>query len=441
MIDTVVRETWLRIRERLREEMGERLFSMWFERSSIISLKRGVLAIGVPNLFIREWVEEHYGDAVGRVAAEEIGTPVQIAVKVDPDLFREMRRDTARIEDAIDPADAVEGKTLDSFVVTEGADLAVKALRHVASGAPPRLDPLVIFGEGGTGKSHLAAAVSRLFPPKTRMYRVTGEEFARRFAWNLKTRKIERFRDEVGGADVVVLDDAQDLAGKTVTQRELATLLQELQARGGRLVAFMDRHPKEATDLEESLRSVLLSGMLQEILPPSDDEKVTILDRLLTSARRRVPLDLIRTVVQRCNGSVKRLDRLLRKIYAFAGLTGEPVDDTFLDRHLTEIAGPMDPEERRLETILSVVEDHFDITRDALLSKRKTKNLSAPRGLVVYLLREQGGATFKDIGRRLGNRSHTSVYLIYKKYAELIPQDPELRGVVHEAGRRLVSAV
>lgn len=438
-VDTVVKETWLRIKERLRGEIGERFFEMWFERSRVLALKRGVLAIGVPNLFIREWVEEHYGAVLEQISSDEIGAPVKIAVKVDPSLFREMREETEKIEEVVDSPGSVEGKDIDAFIETPGSAMAVKALRHVTQGAKPPMNPLVICGPEGCGKSHLASAAARLFPERTTIYRVTGEEFARRFAWNLKTRKIDRFRAQVGEADALILDDAEDLAGKTVTQREVATLIQDLGARRSQVIAFLDRHPRDVADLDEGLRSVLLSGMLIEIEPPDEDATVGIVESLLTSARRRIPTQVVRAVARRCGGSVKRVDRLVRKVYAFAGLTGEPVNEAFLDRHLDEIAGPSDPDERRMETILGMVEDHFDVERADLLSKRKTKALSAPRGVVVWLLREHVGQTFKEIGRRLGDRSHTSVYLMYKKWAELIPANPELASLVKEAGRRIVS--
>jgi len=440
MIDTVVKETWSRIRDRLREEIGERFYEMWFDRSSILGLKRGVLSIGVPNLFIREWVEEHYGPVLDRLSSDEIGAPVRMAFRVDPALFREMRKETERIEEVVDAADPVEGKTLDSFVLTPGNEMAVRALRHVAAGKQPSMNPLVMWGPEGVGKSHMATAVSSLVPEGTTLYRATGEEFARRFAWNLKTRKISRFREQVGGAGILVLDDAQELSGKSATQRELASLVQDLKARGGQFVAFLDRHPKEVPEFEEVFRSVLISGMLQSIDPPVREEALRILEGLLASARRRIPTSVVETVVDRCGGSVARLDRLIRKVYAFAGLTGEPVDEAFLDRHLDEIAGPSDPEERRLETILALVEEHFDIDRQDLLSKRKTKVFSIPRGLVVYMLREHAGLTYKEIGRQLGDRSHTSVYLMYKKYSDIIPADPDMMALVREAGRRLISA-
>ena len=441
MIDTVVRETWSRILERIREEIGEKFFQMWFERSRVLSLKRGILTVGVPNLFIREWVEEHYGGILERIAAEELGSAVRIAVKVDPDLFRQMRRATERMEEVVDVVpESVADKTLESFIRTSGNERAVRALEHVSRGETPPMNPLLIIGPEGTGKSHLASAVAHLYPRSTTFYRLTGDDFARRFSWNLKTRKIGAMREEISCADVVVLDDVQALAGKPATQRELSSLMQILVGKGHQCIVFANAHPGAIPDLDPGLRSVLLSGMLVEMEHPGTAQTVEILSQILRSAKRRIPRSMIELVVERVGGSVKRLDRLVRKIYAFAGLTGEPVDEAFLESHLEEIAGPADPDQRRLETILSLVEDHFAIEREDLLSKRKTKSLSIPRGLVVFLLREHVGLTFKEIGRRLGGRSHTSVYLMYRKYEDVVRQNPEYAALVKEAGRRLVTA-
>ncbi|HYC79003.1 MAG TPA: DnaA N-terminal domain-containing protein, partial [Planctomycetota bacterium] len=186
MIDVVVSETWEKVQELLRAELGERTFELWFARCRVLSLSRGVLTLGVPNLFIRDWVEDRYGRRIGQLATEVLGAEVQAAVKVDPDLFREMRARTERMDDELETEpEAAEGKVLASFVVTPGNELAVKSVRHAAERRQPRFNPLVIYGPEGTGKTHLAWGAAAAFPTGTRVYRLTGEDFARRFAWHL----------------------------------------------------------------------------------------------------------------------------------------------------------------------------------------------------------------------------------------------------------------
>ena len=440
MIHTVVQETWLRVRDRLREEIGTKLFDMWFGRCSVLSLRRGTLTLGVPNLFIREWIEEHYSSALAQLVSEELGASVSVTIKVDPSLFRQMQEVKRReMQPLQDTASTAEGKTYEGFLVDASNETAAKAVRHLALGHEPLLGRVLIYGSDGTGKSHLASAAARLAPVGTRLYRLSGEDFARRFSWNLKTRRLEAFRSEIARADLLILDDIQDLANKQATQRELLGALADLKAVGGRVLVFSENHPSKTEGLEPSLVSALLSGMVAELQPQGRELKVKVIQGNLRASNRKIPRELVEAVVARGDGSVKRLDRLVRKVYAFAGLTGQPVDERFLDEHLEEIAGPIDPKQRRHDLIFGMVVDHFGVTKDALLSKKKTKSLVMPRAVAVFLLREQAGLTFKEIGTLLGGRSHTSVYLMHKKYSQLVEADVDLSRLVKDVGRRLLT--
>jgi chromosomal replication initiator protein len=438
MIELLVARTWDRVKAELVAEIGEKTYEVWFSRARVLSLRRGVLLVGVPNEFIRSWVTERYGTLLSRLATDALGSAVRVELVVDPDLVAALRTQAAE-DEAEERAELAEVKSLDSFLVTHGAELAASALRHVASGREPDLNPLVVFGLEGSGKTHLAGGLAAACRPR-RAYRVGGEEFARRFSWHLKTRRLDELRERILGADVLIVDDLQQLAGKEATQRELSGLIQAFVGRGGQVVVFCREHPREAENLAPGLRSLLMSGMLAGIDPPTDEERVAILERVLAFGRRRVPRSVIELIAAKLGGSVKRLDREIRKIYAFAALTGEPVTEEWLERHGPELSGPTDPDLKRFEAILSAVMDRYDVDREALLSKRKTKSLSTPRALVVVMLRELAGLTFKTIGQMLGGRSHTSVYLTHQKFAPVVSGDPELSKFVRDVARRLSSA-
>jgi chromosomal replication initiator protein len=438
MTELLVERTWDRVKEELLAEIGEKTFELWFAQARVVSLRRGILLVGAPNEFIRSWIAERYGPLLGRLASDALGSPVAVELVVDPKTLTELKTQAAE-EEAEESADPGEVKSLEAYVVTPGSELAMRALRHVSVRKKPDLNPLVVFGPEGCGKSHLAGGLL-VACRKLKCYRVGGEEFARRFSWHLKTRKLDQLREKVLAAEVFVLDDLQDLAGKEATQRELCGLLQGVLGRGAQVVVFSRESPRDSIDLAPGLQSVLCSGMLAPIEAPSADEKIEILERVLSFAKRRVPRPVIELIAKRVGGSVKRLDREIRKIYGFAALTGEPVTAEWLDRHGPEITGPTDPAQRRFESIVKAVTEHFQIEREALVSKRKTKSLSRPRGLVVVMLRELGGLTFKNIGQLLGERSHTSVYLMHQKFAPLIAADRELSLFVRDVGRRISSA-
>jgi chromosomal replication initiator protein len=440
LIDTVILEVWTRVLDRARKDIGERTYGMWLERTSFLSLRRGVLSFGVPNLFIRDWVEEHYGEILERLAGEELGTAVRVSVKVDAGLFREMRQKTQRMEDAAGPGpDLSEGKTLESFLPTAGSKEATLAIRRCLDlRAKSILSPVVVYGPIASGKSHLAAGATRLLPVRSRSQRLTGEELARRFAWKVKTKAVDEFREALATLDLLVIDDAQDLSCKLATQREFLGIADELRTRGGRLIIFLSAHPGEVPDLEPSFRSFLLSGYLVRIEPPQATERPKILEAILSGGPRRFPRDVVALLLTHLpEAPLPEVARALRKLYALAGLTGEPVDEDFVTRHLAEVASAPDPAERRAAAVLLAVEERFAVSREDLTSKRKTKALALPRAMAVYLLRESANLTFKEIGRRLGDRSHTSVFLTHRKIEAARESRPEIAAMVTELSGRV----
>lgn len=437
MTELLVERTWDRIKDDLIAEIGDKTYEVWFGRARVLALRRGVFSIGIPNDFIRTWIAERYGALLSHLASDALGSPVRVELIVDPALIAVMKSQAAE-EEAEETGEAVEAKTLDAYLVTSGSELAMSALRHVASGGKPDLNPLVVFGPEGTGKTHLAGGFSLACRPR-KAYRVSGAEFARRFSWHLKTRKLDELRDRVLSSSVLVLDDLQELAHKEATQREVSSLAQALMAKGGHVVIFSRQHPHEVEAIGPGLQSVLMSGMIAQIEPASDVDRIAILERVLAFAKRRVPRKVIELIAERLGGNVKRLDREIRKIYAFAALTGEPVTAEWLDIHGPELAGPTNPELKRFEAILGAVIDKYRVDREALLSKRKTKSLSRPRALVAVMLRDLAGLTFKSIGRLLGERSHTSVYLMHQRFAPVFNADPDLSKFIRDVGRRLTS--
>jgi chromosomal replication initiator protein len=437
MIELLVERTWDRVRDDLVAEIGEKTYEVWFSRARVMSLRRGVLLIGVPNDFIRTWIAERYGSLLSRLASDVLGASVRVELVVDPELLAALKSQAAE-EEAEETGDPGEVKSLESFVVTPGSELAMRALMHVAGRRKPDLNPLVVHGPEGCGKSHLAGGLALACRP-LKSYRVSGAEFARRFSWHLKTRKLDELRERVLSSSVLIVEDLHELASKDATQRELSGVIQAFTGKGGQVVIFSRVHPHDVPELAPGLQSILMSGMLVGIEPPAEDEKIAILERVLAFARRRVPRPVIELIARKVGGSVKRLDREIRKIYAFAALTGDPVTEEWLDRHGPELAGPTDPDLKRFESILAAVIDRFKVDRDALLSKRKTKSLSRPRGLVVVMLRDIAGLTFKSIGRLLGERSHTSVYLMHQRFAPVVAADAELAKFVRDVGRRMSS--
>lgn len=440
MLDAVARKCFEDICVHLKRTVGEKTFARWFERVRLISLYRGTMTIGVPNIFFRDWIAQNYLNALERAAFSVVGIPLVIELKVDPALFRQHREDADRESTLASLEFRVGQKVagLDSFVVVPENELVVRSLRHVVDAREPRMNPLVIAGPAGTGKTHLLDSFVRSAVDATgeriRVMRMTALEFTTRFTMSLKMKSVASFRDSFEGYGAYCFDEVHRFKGKKATQIEFLRMLSRLLQADKQVVLCGRHHPKEIQNLNPHLQSLFMTGMLAQIDPHSCSSLVEILHQGLGPDRGKVDRDVVDFLAKGARGSVRDLKHRVLKVYAYAGILDEPVDVDFVRNHHDELEGEEGAEAARFDRIVDEVSKCFAVTREALHSKKKAKSLLLPRGISVCMVRDRMKMTFKEIGRRLGGRSHTSIFLMYRKYSAMIEADSGLR---HQVDRLL----
>ena len=416
MVDAVVQRAYEDLLTVVRGELGESIYMTWFGRVRLVEFRRGVLSLGVPNAFVREWVEDHYRPLLTRAAEAVMGVEVGVEVRIDPELYREHREQVKDVDlrRVLDDVEEMPPASVDDFVTVPENDLAVRTVRHLVEADEPKFHTLLVVAPPGCGKSsllHLAAhggAKKGLF--------VRTRDYAKQFALSLKTKSIDRFRARHQTADVVCFDDIHELAGKKATQREFRRLVEALHEAGRRLVCASPVHPRQVERLDSGVRSVLLGGMVAEVEPCSPESLVRIAETAWSPRRMKISSKVVARLATQADGSPRVLRDMLLRTYAYSRMQDEIVTVDFVERHRDDLRGRPSEPEARFERLLDVVCDHFDVRREDLLSKRKMKSLLLPRGICVLVMRDSLQLTYKKIGRMLGGRSHTSAFLAYQKY-------------------------
>lgn len=422
-VDSAARRTFDEMLRVLKSNIGVDRFELWFGNVELLAFHRGTMTVGVPNLFYRDWIASHYRTAMAHAAEAVFGVEPRVELRVDPDLFQQQRDrvDSAVLEGLEAPPQDRADLRIENFQVVPENTLAEGAVRHVLEGRPTRFQPLVIVGSPGTGKTHLLHA----FDAMGRVLQTSALEITSRFTSALKARKVSEFRARFDGFDVVCIDEFHRLRGKPATQVEVHQLLTRLMAADVQVVISTRHFPRDIHDLTPALSSILLSGMLVRIEPYGVDSLVSI-----ASAGKgpRVGPGVMEALAQGCQGSVKTLRSRVLRVIAYAGLLDEPVTVDFVDRNFDELVGG--GREREYDALIDAVCSETGISREDLVSKRKTKSLTTPRGVVAVVLRDDFRLTFKEIGQVLGGRSHTSTHAMYKKYSAMIAADDSLRSFV-----------
>ena len=444
------RAVWERVRRRLRTELGEDVFSSWFARVDLEEAASGVVRLSVPTVFLKGWIKSNYGDRLLKLWGQEDGGVRRVDI-VRRTAFRVVSEEPAAVarksaaplaQEGATGAERLAGSPLDprltfaSFCEGRSNDVAFRAARAVAGapeGSSPTYNPLYIHAGVGLGKTHLLQAIAqearRLDPDRRALY-LTIERFTVQFVSALRDKSALDFKERLRSIDVLLIDDMQFLTGKSV-QQEFCHMLNTLLDGGKQVVVAADRPPAELEGVDERVRSRLKGGVVVGLAPPDLAMRRRILDTRLAVARERNPalavpemvLDYVAQVVA-TNG--RDLDGALNRLVCRAELSGAPITMEIAEMAIADLVGQREPRRIRIEDIQKAVAGHFKVSKNDLLSARRTRAIVRPRQIAMYLAKMMTPRSYPEIGKRFGGRDHTTVLHAVRKVEELASGDARI---------------
>jgi chromosomal replication initiator protein len=329
--------------------------------------------------------------------------------------------------------------TFDLFVIGKSNELAAAAA-HAVSQAPGKVyNPLFIYGDTGLGKTHLIQAIAHDTLERnsgTRITYVAAEQFMNELISAIGERTVPDFRRRYREADLLLIDDVHFLKGrKEATQEEFFHTFNALYEGGRQIVLTSDRPPSEIPGLEDRLKSRFEWGMVADITLPDFEHRVAILKQKAHVDRLEltIPDDVIHFIAEHVRSNVRELEGSIIKLLAYASLkhkdiTVEVAREALRDK-LRAIEG-LEAEPNGKLTILTIqqaVAKEWGVTVDGLRSKTRTKTLTIPRQIAMYLARELLATQLVEIGNAFGGRDHSTVIHSIDKVHESITEDPDLK--------------
>ncbi len=454
-------QQWGRVRDRLRAELGEEVFSSWFSRVDLDRRENSTVHLSVPTRFLKQWIQAHYSDKIvshWRRECEEIRRlelRVRGAIRAQANTKAAIskaaeagKHPTHKVSanGAVTPvrsraaglADAA-GSPLDSrltftaYVAGRSNELAIAAAKQIASapqGENVKFNPLFIHASVGLGKTHLLQAMAREIQLSTgsrRAMYLTAEQFMYKFVAALKSNAALDFKETLRGIDVLLIDDLQFLCGKQI-QQEFCHTLNALIDGARQVVVAADRPPQELDALDLRVRSRLSGGLVVEIGAPDFDLRRRILERRVTAAAQAYPAFAVSDAVldymaQAITSNGRDLDGAVNRLIAHNQLTGSAITIEMAESSLRDLIRAREPRRVRIEDIQRVVSKHFKVTKADLLSARRTRTIVRPRQIAMYLAKMMTPRSLPEIGRRFGGRDHTTVLHAVRKIESLVTDD------------------
>jgi chromosomal replication initiator protein len=468
-------ERWLKVKEKLRAEVGEDIFQSWFARMDLERIEVNTAHLSVPTRFLKSWIQSHYTDrvlacwqgentdiqkidvavrsAVIRTAPPKITLPDTIEPHRD---FRVGRLDIGELRAVYAPVstghDALGGSPLDlrltfeSFVIGRSNTLAHAAAKQVAlarRGEPVMFNPLYIHAGVGLGKTHLLQATTWAGNngADRKVLYLTAEKFMYGFVSALRTQTALAFKEALRGIDVLVIDDLQFLQGKS-TQAEFCHTLNALIDAGRQVVIAADRPPTDLESLDDRVRSRLAGGLVVEMGALGEDLRLEILKTRVSAARQYhpsfdVPAPVLAYIAKSVTHNGRDLEGAINRLLAHNKLTGQPVTMEMAEREVRDLIRPQEPKRVKIEDIQRIVARQYNVSRADLLSSRRTANVVRPRQVAMYLAKTLTLRSLPEIGRRFGGRDHTTVLHAVRKIEGLVGNDAMLADEIEVLKRQL----
>ncbi len=478
---------WTRVRKRLLTEVGEVEYRTWLRQMSLAGIDGEEVTVWLPTRFLRDWVRSHYGDRLSLIWRSENPRVRRVDVRVggpaattDHDLaaptdqafavslaafqrtaptpgepFHEALPSApalARAEDRIErgpDAAGLDGRfTFDSFIVGKPNEFAYACARRVAERpASPGFNPLFLYGGVGLGKTHLMHAIAWELtnqggaahggPPATVAY-MSAEKFMYRFIAAIRSHSTMEFKEQHRSVDVLMIDDLQFLIGKEATQEEFFHTFNALVDSGKQIVVSADKSPSDLSGLEERVRTRLAYGMVADQHATTFELRISIPEAKASGAQTSVPGKVLEFLAHKITSNVRELEGAFNRLVAHANLFNRSITLESTQEVLHDILRAHD---RRvtIEEIQRRVSEHYNIRLTDMSSARRARAVARPRQVAMYLAKQLTSRSLPEIGRKFGNRDHTTVIHAVQRVTELMEREASFGEDVEMLRRMLES--
>lgn len=414
-------------------------FGTWFRDTFVTTYAEGVVILGVPSNFKREWLMKKYhgqitatlrklDPAIGEVRyaiasrleapppQEQLAPPPRPSASTPPE----------RPSGAISPHN-----TFETFIVGKSNQLAYASAKAVSEQPGKLYNPLFVYGGVGLGKTHLLHAIGNALQAtataaRRKIVYVSCETFTNDFIAAIRAGKMDAFKRTYRKIDALLVDDIQFIANKEGTQEEFFHTFNTLHQTNRQIVITADKPPNAIPGLEARLSSRLGWGMVADVQLPDTETREAIIRSKRDEKGLLVPDEVLLEIVQLVRSNIRELEGALTRVVAFAQMRGEPLTREIVRQALeglvVDAKGTL-----TVDNIITMVSQYFHVESPALRGRRRTKELVYPRQLTMYLLRHELQLSFPRIGLELGGKDHTTVMYGCQKIEKDLARDEKLQ--------------
>ncbi|MCM8812951.1 MAG: chromosomal replication initiator protein DnaA [Candidatus Omnitrophica bacterium] len=451
-------EIWTAVLNELQRDITSQSYETWLNPTRGIAISDQAITVSVPNKFFQDWIVDHYyellSETLTKITEKHVrieficdqknpapvpppSPPAPDRLTVEPTLVPAAAPVQAQPAGIYKPDVYLNPKyTFDSFVIGPSNRFAHAASSAVAESPARAYNPLFIYGGVGLGKTHLMQAIGHYIVhknPGAKLSYTTSERFTNQLINAIQTRTTLRFREKFRTVDILLIDDIQFIAGKESTQEEFFHTFNALYDAHKQIVLSSDRPPKDIPGLEERLISRFEWGLITDIQPPDLETRVAILRKKAEREIVSVPDEVMFFIAEKIRSNIRELEGSLIRVVAYSLLTNTPITIAIAEEVLKDaIKEDKVVQVITIDKIQKTVAEHFDLRVADIKNSGRSKNISNPRQMAMYLCKELTRHSLSEIGDMFGGRDHTTVLHAYNKIKKQVQQDASVQHLLHE---------
>lgn len=450
---SAISSAWENGKTALQQELDPHIFSAYIEPLSIGKFDNDTkeLQVKAPSKLVCNHVDRNFKDRISTVMSnhlDSVGLQVKISVSTgivkqqfetksssSPYVVVKKVRSASNKPLKDSNRTSINSKyTFSNFVVGNSNQFCHAAANQVAEEPGFSYNPLFIYGGVGLGKTHLLHAIGNAVlerKPDTKVLYISSETFTNDLIQALRFGKMDAFKNHFRSIELLLIDDIQFMCGKERTQEEFFHTFNALYSARHQIVLTSDKIPQEIPGIEERLQTRFSWGLTADLQAPDFETRAAILNRKANLESFNLPQDVAQYIAENVSSNVRELEGALTRLHAFSSLQNIPISLALAESALKPILKPKTVN-ITVDEIKKVVGEHFGVKVSEMVSKRRTKNLSFPRHIAMYLCRKHTTCSYPEIGGHFGGRDHSSVIHAANVVSTKLKSNPEVQQHIEE---------
>lgn len=436
---------WNSFLDKIKEQMNDISYETWFSESKLVYLKGDTAKVLVPSIVHKKNLTNNYTDLIEENFTELTGTNFKFEFLIEEELDNNIEID---VDDYGIPNDKFETNLdpklrFENFIIGNSNKFAATSAVAVAEQPGNMYNPLFIYGSSGLGKTHLMHAIGNFITENShkRVLYIPCDKFVSDFVEICRKNNsdnrdnIKQFKNKYRDIDVLIIDDIHNLVGATSAQQEFFNTFNELYNNNKQIIISSDRSPEDIKKLEERLKTRFNWGLQIDILPPEFELRMNILNKKIEQQEleNKFPEDVKEYIASNAVGDIRKLEGAITRVYAYATImNGSDITMDLAVEALKDFFAVRVVAKNKIDQVIQLVSDNYNITPEDLTSKKKTNNIAIPRQIAMYICRVYLEENLTKIGIEFGGKNHTTVMHAVDKIKNEILKDEALNNEIQK---------